>query len=309
MPKQSNTSIEQGVQDSEKNNSESKVLVNAPFQMMFAEGYSLGFLEMFDKNKASMTKMLEKWRKPILNASETHFVKNLVNYGLLTPKIEDGKILLSYIEIIYVEMLRIVFEFGGNPKLLKSLKFLFDEQYRDNFATNYTPLAEILVSGHDGLDVEFAYSIGDKEITAYDYLFAPLFLGRQKSATVQFSLIPILNDVRKIFKNLEPIKTRHSMYDGFNQIPLKEDMLTNAEMKTIEKMRCLKDSQTLSLKTKKGEDGKYVMSIGSDNDDKKLAKDFETFCKQHSISDFSDVRIKTRNGGVADVKISEQEII
>ena len=58
---------------------------------------------------------------------------------LLAPKIEDDKIMLSYIEIIYVEMLRIIFEFGANPMILKSLKYLFDEQYRDNSTTDYTP--------------------------------------------------------------------------------------------------------------------------------------------------------------------------
>ena len=241
--------------------------MGAPFQMMFAEGYTLGFMKMFDDNKASMAKKLETWRKPVLNASEVQFVRNLVKYGLLTPKIDDGKVLLSYIEIIYVEMLRIIFEFGANPMMLQSLKYLFDEQYSDNFTTNYTPLSEILVSGHDGLDVEFAYSVGSKEITAYDYLFAPFILGQQKPATVQFSLIQVLNKVRMLFKNLEPIKNRHSMYDCFNQIPVKEDMLTDAEIKTVEKMRCLKDNQTLSLKTKKGADGKYVMSTGSDSGD------------------------------------------
>ncbi len=200
--------------------------------------------------------------------------------------------MLSYIEIIYVEMLRIIFEFGANPMILKSLKYLFDEQYRDNSTTDYTPLSEILLSGHDGLDVEFAYSIGSKVITAYDYLFAPFILGQQKPATVQFSLIQVLNKVRTLFKNLEPIKTRHSMYDGFNQIPVKEDMLTDAEIKTVEKMRCLKDNQSLSLKTKKGADGKYVMSIGSDSDDRELASDIEALCKKYHISDFSDLSVK-----------------
>lgn len=309
MSKQNKAVVEQWVQDSEKNISDSKASMGAPFQMMFSEGYTLGFMKMFDKNKPSMTKMLETWRKPILNASEAQFIKNLVKYGLLTPKTKDSKIMLSYIEIIYVEMLRIVFEFGANPKILKSLKYLFDEQYRDNFTTDYTPLAEILVSGHDGLDVEFVYLVNSEEITAYDYLFAPLILGQQKPATVQFSLIPILNKVRALFKNLEPIKTRHSMYDGFRQIPVKEDMLTDAEIKTVEKMRCLRDNQILSLKTKKGDDGKYVMSIGSDSDDKELASDIEALCKKHHISDFSDLSVKNRKGGVADVKISEQEII
>lgn len=309
MQEQNKAIVEQEVRGSGKTNLESKVLVGAPFQMIFAEGYTLGFMKMFNDNKTSVVKMLETWRKPVLNASEAQFVRNLVKYGLLAPKIEDDKIMLSYIEIIYVEMLRIIFEFGANPMILKSLKYLFDEQYRDNFTTAYTPLSEILLSGHDGLDVEFAYSIGSKVITAYDYLFAPFILGQQKPATVQFSLIQVLNKVRTLFKNLEPIKTRHSMYDGFNQIPVKEDMLTDAEIKTVEKRRCLKDNQTLSLKTKKGADGKNVMSIGSDSDDRELASDIEALCKKYHISDFSDLSAKNRKGAVADVKISEQEII
>ena len=43
-------------------------------------------------------------------------------------------------------------------------------------------LSEILLSGHDGLDVEFAYSIGSKVITAYDYLFAPFYSWSAKTS-------------------------------------------------------------------------------------------------------------------------------
>lgn len=278
------------------------------FLMMFTEGCLLGFIEMFNRKKANIQKLLELWRKPLLDASETQFVKELISRGLLCPRIDNGKIMLSYIEIIYVEMLRIVFEFGGNPKILKSLKYLFDEQYSDGFTTGYTPLAEILASGHAGLDIEFAYSANDEEITIYDYIFAAAILGRPKSGIMQFSLIPILNRVRKMSKNLQPIKTVHSMYDGLDKLSIEKETLTDSEKKVIEKMRHLEDTKTLSIKRKSGTD-KYVMGICGETSDNELNNDIRALCRKYGISEYSDLSIKNRNGGVANVKISEREII
>lgn len=280
----------------------------APFTMMFAEGYTLSLMSLFHEQANDMRAMLESWCKPLLNASDAVFCRQLVQRGLMRGD-ENGEINLSYIDLIYLELMKTVIQFGANPKVINSLKELFDERYDESFTESYSPLSQILIAGHSGRDVEFAYTAEDTRINVFDHIFASLLLGHQKStATMQFSLIPILNNVRKLFKNSEPIETSHSMYDYFKPLN-KDDMLTDSELTMIEKVRQLKDAETLTLKRKKDEDGKYIASVLSEKNDDELSRDLNALCKKYHISDFADLNVKRRKGGVADVKTSEQEII
>ena len=280
----------------------------APFTMMFAEGYTFSCMSLFREQASDMRVMLESWCKPLLNASDAMFCKQLVQRGLLKSN-DNGEIKLSYIDLIYVEIMKTVVQFGANPKIINSLKELFNERYDESFTKDYSPLAEILIAGHEGRDVEFTYTAEDTRINIFDYIFASLLLGHQRGkATMQFSLIPIINRVREMFKNATPIETKHSMYDYFKPLN-KDDMLTNSELTMIEKVRQLKDAETLTLKRKKDEDGKYIASVLSEKNDDELSRDLNALCKKYHISDFADLNVKRRKGGVADVKTSEQEII
>ena len=280
----------------------------APFTMMFAEGYTLSLMSLFHEQAKDMRAMLESWCKPLLNASDAVFCRQLVQRGLMRSG-ENGEIDLSYIDLIYLELMKTVIQFGANPKVINSLKELFDERYDKSFTESYSPLSQILIAGHDGRDVEFTYTAEDTRINIFDHIFASLLLGHQKSkATMQFSLIPILNEVRKMFKNSKPIETKHSMYDYFKPLN-KDDLLTDSELTMIEKVRQLKDAETLTLKRKKDESGKYIASVLSEKNDDELSRDLNALCKKYHISDFADLNVKRRKGGVADVKTSEQEII
>ena len=64
-----------------------------------------------------------------------------------------------------------------------------------------------------------------------------------------------------------------------------------------------------SFNIKKDEDGKYIASVLSEKNDDELSRDLNALCKKYHISDFADLSVKRRRGGVADVKTSEQEII
>ena len=64
MQEQNKAIVEQEVRGSGKTNLESKVLVGAPFQMMFAEGHTLGSMKMFDDNKTSIVKCSKRGVNP-----------------------------------------------------------------------------------------------------------------------------------------------------------------------------------------------------------------------------------------------------
>lgn len=287
-----------------KNNSKT---ILPPFQTLFSESSIMGIMRFFDKNERAIGHILETWRKPLTDASGAGFCRQLVGHGLLSQD-KDGTIMLSYISMVYIEVMRVLIQFGARPKIMKSVKALFDEQYCDHFTSTYSPLSGILISSHVGLDIEFTYSANSDGILIYDYLYASLFLAHQKDAMMQFSLIPILNKIRKRLKNVEPIKTSHSIYDGF--APLKKgDVLTNSEIGIIEKLRHLGDTNTMTLKSKKGENGKYIVSISAESIDEEFSRDLETLCKKYEISDFADLNVKRRNGGIANVKMAKQEIL
>lgn len=269
------------------------------FYMTFSEASSVSFMRFFDQNSKVIQKVLETWSKPVLDASNAMFCRMLAQHGLL-KKNADGKIILSYIVMIYVEVLKTVMHYGANADIIAGVKQLFDYRQRDSFTTAYTPLTEILFNGHNGLDIEFTYTYDGEFLSAYDCNFAPLFLARPHDPCMQFSLIPILNSVRGWFKNLEPIEVKHSMYDVLSA--------TSPESKIIDMVHDLKDAETLKIKNFTGENGKYHTSIEREVDND-LLKKFDAFCNENNIADFTDIVVKRRKGGVANAKMSEDNVI
>ncbi len=264
----------------------------------FAEGTTMSLVRFFDDNKESMQKVLKTWSKPVLDASNATLCRSLSSHGLLNTQ-DDGKILLSYIDMIYVEVLRTAMNYGANENVIRGIRQLFNQQFNDAFTTTFSPLAEVLLHAHNGLDVEFTYTYDSDSITLYDYLFAPLFLGSQHEPRMQFSLIPLINKVRSSSKSLPPIKTKHSMYDWL--------ITSDSENSVIEMARSLEGADKLEVK-RYGASGQYLASIEK-AENKELAKKIEKFCNDNGIEDFTDITIKRRNGGVANVRQSVPKIV
>lgn len=267
--------------------------------MTFSEASTLSFLHFFNENSKSTSEVLKTWSTPVLDASDAMFCKRLVNGGLLRAG-DDGKIILSYIDMLYVEILKTAIHYGANAKIIAGIKQLFDCRYNESFTTVCSPLAELLYNIHNGLDVVLAYTYDADYLTAYDCNFAPFFLGHPHEPMMQFSLIPLLNKVRSWFKHLEPIEVKHSMYDAID--------ISRPESRVINMLHNLKETETLHIKPLIGKNGKYHTSIERDVEAEMLKK-FDAFCKENNFADYADIVVKRRKGGIANVKMSENDVI
>ncbi len=277
---------------------ENKKASNNHVWLNFSEGATLSLVRFWDKN--------EKYAQDAQNVVHArsrrlrHKVLSAIIRARIVRLFERRQSYASYINLIYVEILRVAIHYGANKNVIRGIKQLFDQQHNDSFTTTLSPLAEVLLDAHNGMDVEFTYTYDGDCITLYDYLFAPLFLGTQHEPRMQFSLIPLINRVRSVFKNLPEIEAKHSMYNYF--------IVSDSENAVIEMARSLKGADRLEIKRYGGETGEYLASIERAQDEE-LAKKFNAFCKENGIANFTDITIKRRNGGVANVKRSVPKIV
>ena len=226
-------------------------------------------------------------------------IENLDNQGLMLPKRLDPKLgirKLSYVELLYLEMLNILDDLKVDDKIKKKLFTFFNQEYDKNKAKLIYTIEwlDALLSVHYGYDIEFIIQKGD--ISAYD-VATSAFIAGPTLGQIRISLSAVVNKLNKRL-GIREVKIKR----GFGDLPL-----SSSEIDVVIESRDLKPTKEEMIQISKTNSNKVLVKSSKTSDlgdNISLEEAMKLYKDKLESNDFTDIKTIQRNGKI--VKFREQ---
>lgn len=240
--------------------------------------------------KVSFDKLSDNFKRKIENLDS----QNLLWIKWLDPK--SGIRKLSYVELLYLEMLTILDDLKVDNSIKKKLFTFFEQSYDEDRAKMVYAIEwlDALLSVHYGYDIEFIIQKGD--ISAYDIVTSTFMTG-PTLGQIRISLSAIVNKINKRL-GVREVRIRR----GFGDIPL-----TSSEIDVVIGSRDLKPTQEEMIQISKTNSNKILVKnskISDLGDNISLEEAMKMYKDKLKSNEFADIETIQRNGKI--VKFREQ---
>lgn len=226
-------------------------------------------------------------------------IENLDNQGLMLPKridLKSGIRKLSYVELLYLEMLNILDDLKVDDKIKKKLFTFFNQEYSEDKAKLIYSIEwlDALLSVHYGYDIEFIIQKGD--ISVYD-VATSVFIAGPTLGQIRISLSAVVNKLNKRL-GIREVKIKR----GFGDLPL-----SSSEIDVVIGSRDLKPTKEEMIQISKTNSNKVLVKsskISDLGDNISLEEAMKLYKDKLESNDFTDIETIQRNGKI--VKFREQ---
>lgn len=249
-------------------------------------------------------KLGKAWSSPKISFEKSpdsfkKVIENLDNQGLMLPKsidLKSGIRKLSYVELLYLEMLNILDDLKVDNKIKKKLFTFFNQEYSEDKAKLIYSIEwlDALLSVHYGYDIEFIIQKGD--ISVYD-VATSVFIASPTLGQIRISLSAVVNKLNKRL-GIREVKIKR----GFGDLPL-----SSSEIDVVIGSRDLKPIKEEMIQISKTNSNKVLVKsskISDLGDNISLEEAMKLYKDKLESNDFTDIETIQRNGKI--VKFREQ---
>ena len=270
-------------------------------KVIWSDSVEMSLLSVPDDIRVKLGKA---WSSPKISFEKSpnslkKIVESLNNQDLMLPKRldpESGIRKLSYVELLYLEILNILDDLKVDNKIKKKLFTFFNQEYSDDKAKliYYIEWLDALLSVHYGYDIEFIIQKGD--ISAYDVATSAFVAGPTLGQT-RISLSAVVNKLNKRL-GIQEVKIKR----GFGNLPL-----SSSEIDVVIGSRDLKPTKEEMIQISKTNSNKVLIKsskISDLGDNISLEEAMKLYKDKLESNDFTDIETIQRNGKI--VKFREQ---
>lgn len=270
-------------------------------KVIWSDSVEMSLLSVPDDIRVKLGKA---WSSPKISFEKSpnslkKIVESLNNQDLMLPKRldpESGIRKLSYVELLYLEILNILDDLKVDNKIKKKLFTFFNQEYSDDKAKLIYSIEwlDALLSVHYGYDIEFIIQKGD--ISAYDVATSAFVAGPTLGQT-RISLSAVVNKLNKRL-GIQEVKIKR----GFGNLPL-----SSSEIDVVIGSRDLKPTKEEMIQISKTNSNKVLIKsskISDLGDNISLEEAMKLYKDKLESNDFTDIETIQRNGKI--VKFREQ---
>ena len=268
----------------------------------FSDSTEIGLVSVDEETRKNVGRV---WSNPTARMSDNSATYRFVNYlesiGLLPDHRAEGERgwrKFSYVDIIYLELVIALRKIGVKSDTIKLLYHIFSVPYSDKKAL-YLGIdwLDLLLAVHCGTEMELLITPENGGVVFCDPPMMILFGTGATNGQIRISLSKIVNSVREKY-NLEPVEVKRH----FGQ-----SNLSDGEFETVFAIRNLENEEE-EVRVHKTKNDRVLVDTKKINKDKAFKKDIETVMKKYGITDFTDLSLAVRQGGVAYVKKTDSKI-